>query len=67
LRTKGRFPVQVLTSAEQWITDRDWKMKANPMAAQAQHDRDALDKKILEKRRAGRILKNMAMEQQFKI
>jgi hypothetical protein len=37
-------------------------MKANPLAAKAQHDRDALDKKILEKRRAGRILKNMALE-----
>ena len=57
------MPVQVATSAEQWIVDRDWKMKANPIAAQAQHDRDALDKKILEKRRAGRILKNMALEQ----
>ena len=42
-------------------------MKANPIAAQAQNDRDNLDKKILEKRRAGRILKNMALESQFKI
>lgn len=37
-------------------------MKANPSAAEAQNERDALDKRILEKRRAGRILKNMAME-----
>ena len=35
LRTKGRFQVQVATSAEQWVTDRDWKMKANPIAAEA--------------------------------
>jgi hypothetical protein len=63
LRTKGRFPAQVQTSAEHWIVDREWKMKANPIAAEAQNERDALDKKILEKRRAGRLLKNMAMEQ----
>ncbi len=59
--------MQIKTSAAHWITDKDWQLKANPVAAQAEHEREALDKRILEKRRAGRILKNQALEQQFKI
>ena len=67
LRTKGRFPAEIKTSAQHWITDKDWQLKANPIAAEAVATRDDLDKKILEKRRAGRVLKNQALEAQFKI
>lgn len=59
--------MQVQTSAGHWITDKDWQLKANPIAREAEKQRESLDRKILEKRRNGRILKNMAMEQQFKI
>lgn len=67
LRTKGRFPAEIKTSAQHWITDKDWQLKANPIAAESVATRDDLDKKILEKRRAGRVLKNQALEAQFKI
>lgn len=62
MRTKGRLPVEVKTSAQHWITDKVWQLKANPVAADAEKKRDDLDKKILEKRRAGRVLKNLALE-----
>jgi hypothetical protein len=58
LRTKGRFPAEIKTSAQHWITDKQWQLKANPIAAEAEEKRDDFDKKILEKRRAGRVLKN---------
>jgi hypothetical protein len=59
--------VPVETSAGHWITDKQWQKKANPVAREEEEKREALDRKILEKRRNGRILKNMALEQQFKI
>jgi hypothetical protein len=63
LKTKGRLQVPVQTSAGHWITDKEWQQKANPFAAEAEKKREDLDKRILEKRRKGRILKNMALEQ----
>ena len=67
LKTKGRFAGPVQTSAGHWIVDKEWQLKANPVARAAEKERDALDHKLLVKRRDGRILKNQALEQQFKI
>ncbi len=36
LRTKGRFPAEIKTSAQHWITDKEWQLKANPIAAEAE-------------------------------
>lgn len=36
LRTKGRFPAEIKTSAQHWITDKVWQLKANPIAAEAE-------------------------------
>jgi hypothetical protein len=37
-------------------------LKANPEFREAEKKRELLDKRLLEKRRNGRILKNMALE-----
>ena len=66
-KTKGRFHVEVRTSAVHWIVDKEWQRKANPIARNAEDRMLDLDKKILNKRRHQRILKNTAMEQQYKI
>ena len=64
--TKGKFPVDVPTSAGQWLCDKEWQRKANPFSRDAEKKRDDLDTKILEKRRNQRILKILAMDQTFK-
>jgi len=62
LKTKGRFAGPIETSAGHWIIDKEWQLKANPEFREAEKKRELLDKKLLEKRRNGRILKNMALE-----
>ncbi|CDW83295.1 UNKNOWN [Stylonychia lemnae] len=66
-KTKGRFQVQLPNTSDIWRIDRQWQMKSNPLAAQEEIRRDTIDRKILEKRRNQRVLKNLAMEQQYKI
>lgn len=50
-----------------WLLDKEWQRKANPEARAEEKRREDFDRKVLEKRRYGRVLKNMAMEQTYKI
>ena len=51
-RFKGKFnTAQVNTANLNWIKDRDWMKKANPLAAQAETDYFEKDKHYLYKRR----------------
>lgn len=49
-------------SGEMWKQDKILRFKSNPVAANEEKRIDMLDKKLLEKRRNQRILKNTAME-----
>ena len=67
MKTKGKFQVSVKTTAGMWQLDKEWLKIANPSAGIQEKRREELDLKQLEKRRYGRVLKNMAMEQTYKI
>jgi hypothetical protein len=59
-RTKGRFAgIQFNDPASNFSRDKHWKLKANPIAAQAEAKYLARDKYLLEKRRFQRILKEI--------
>ena len=67
MNTKGRFYVKIPNTSDMWRIDKQWYNKSNPYAANEEQRIEAIDKKILDKRRNQRVLKNLAMEQQFKI
>ena len=64
---KGKYKVDMRTSAGQWMADKEWQRKANPEARAAELRYMEMDRKYLEKNRKQRQLKNMAMEQQYKM
>jgi len=61
-KTKGRFLTSLPNTGGMWMLDKEWQRKANPIADQEEKKRDNFDRLILEKRKHGRLLKNMAME-----
>ena len=66
-KTKGRFQVEVKNPGAHWSRDREWQSRANPVAREAEAKWLSTDRKLLEKRRMQRILKNLAMEQTMHI
>lgn len=54
------------TPAAQWSVDKDWQRKANSVAREAEKRANEIDQQLLEKRRKGRLLKVLAMEQTYK-
>jgi len=67
LSVKGRFLVELPTSAGQWCRDMDWKGRANPIAKAEEDRRTKWDLKMLEKHRNQRLLKNASIEQDMRV
>ncbi|CAI2366207.1 unnamed protein product [Moneuplotes crassus] len=55
------------TMPGQFKIDRIWKVKSNPMFQQQESEYILKDKKMLEKRRYGKVLKNMALQRELEI
>jgi len=58
--------VAVPSPSALWTKDRSYLRLVNPIAAMQEQRRNDFDRKMLEKRRQGRVLKNMAMKQTYK-
>ena len=67
-KTKGKFAadIGIKSSNQQWSNDKNWQRVANPVARNEEKRLTELDYKLLKKRRDGKLLKNMAMEQTYK-
>lgn len=63
---KARFPIQIQTEGDRWKKDKQWQAQANPVAREAEDKWLQNDLKLLEKRRHQRVLKNQAMESNWK-
>lgn len=78
LGTNNKFPkkvkaknvfagIPIKTPAYLWKIDREWKIKCNPIFEQQENNYLAKDRRMLEKRRYGKILKNLALEKDLEI
>ena len=63
---KIKFPIFIQTEGDRWKKDQAWKLKANPIAQQAEEKWNQTDLRMLEKRRKQRLLKNQASESAWK-
>jgi hypothetical protein len=59
--------ISLNTAGFQWKSDQDSKIKINPTFAHQQQNYLNKDRKMLEKRRYGKVLKNRAMEKDLEI
>ena len=59
--------IPVKTPAFLWKIDHLWKIKCNPIFEQQETNYLVKDKKMLEKRRYGKVLKNLALEKDLEI
>ena len=66
-KTRGRFPIDYVTSAGSFMQDRQWKYTANPTFKQNEERLEAIDFKQLKKRKHTKMLQNKVVEEQYKI
>lgn len=59
--------IHVKTPAFQWKLDNDWKVRCNPIFEQQEKNYLLKDRRMLEKRRYGKVLKNLALEKDLEI
>ena len=59
IKTKGRFQVEIATNGYQNRRDMAWAQKANPEAHAALLHREALDIKMLQKKKQSREMSSM--------
>jgi hypothetical protein len=68
VRPKALFAnVSIKTPAFQWKIDQEWKIKCNPGYQLQETAYLHKDRKMLEKRRYGKVLKNQALEKDLEI
>jgi len=63
--TKGRFNFPAKPPSELYQVDKLWEKTANPIAYQEQKRRELWDRRMLEKKRSQKILKDRLMEEQM--
>lgn len=61
--TKGRFAMPIATPSELFVKDKYSEQKANPTAWEEARKREQWDKKMLEKKRNQKILKDKLIEE----
>ncbi|CDW78161.1 UNKNOWN [Stylonychia lemnae] len=64
--TKGRFNMPIKTPSELFVVDKLWERKANPVSFEEFKKREIWDKKMLEKKRNQKMLKDKLIEDQMK-
>eukprot|EP00347_Sterkiella_histriomuscorum_P019635 403340871 len=64
--TKGRFNMPINTPSELFVIDKQWERKANPDQYEEHKRRELWDKRMLEKKRNQKILKDKLIEDQMK-
>ena len=65
--TRGRMPVPIKSAAECFRVDKQWNIKANPIANDAQMKYEQWDRKMMEKKRKQKLLKQKLIEEEMKI
>ena len=63
VKTKGRFQIKANTNAGNWMKDREWQYKANPMIKEVEDKRESFDIDLLIKRKKQKEVQYMALSQ----
>lgn len=63
VKTKGRFQIRANTNGGNWMKDRDWQYKANPMIKEVEDKRESFDIELLIKRKKQKEIQYMALSQ----
>ena len=66
-KTKGLFQVDMSTNAGNWVRDRDWKFAANEVYKSLEVQREAIERKLLSKKKEQKRIQYMALENQYKL